>query len=158
MFDKNEVFNFSKEFEEITVMFDGSCQPRNPNGDMGFGWCIYGDGEIIAEGWGYELYNGVKTTTNNIAEWIALHNGLKLLETMCIGYKKLYIKGDSKLVINQASGYWKINSHGAYYPYAKECMREYKDILKEAKLSHVYREQNEYCDDLSNRFVCYPHY
>ena len=53
-------------------------------------------------------YSFTKATTNNIAEYTAVIKGLELAQKYKI--ESLAIYTDSKLVVNQVKGYWKINA------------------------------------------------
>ena len=83
------------------IQFDGAAVP-NP-GKMGIGVVLIEDKRKIAKISKKLPDKG----TNNIAEYTALLTGLtKALE---LGWKHIIIEGDSKLVINQVKGAWKIN-------------------------------------------------
>lgn len=143
-------------FKRLTLMFDGSCGPTNPDGNVGVGYAIFNsdDGCVVAEGWGYRVYSDEWDNSNNVAEWRALERGVDLLQKCGYTYDKLFVQGDSKLVINQVKGVWRIKE-GRYYEVATRTMSEHRDVLRGAEVSHVYREQNEYCDHLSNRYIDY---
>jgi ribonuclease HI len=87
--------------------FDGSCDP-NPGGRMGFGWVIdWKNKKAPTEGRKEKQCS--PTNTNNVAEYTALKEGIaNYLELG--GKGPLQVCGDSKLVISQMSGKWKINN------------------------------------------------
>lgn len=147
----------SVAYNHLKLMFDGSCGPQNPDGSMGYGYAIFNvddDDEVLAEGWGYTLYDGTFETSNNVAEWTALYRGLHLLLSSGYTCNKLSVCGDSMLVINQATGKWGMKS-GAYIEVAKNTLAEFSTELGEAHVSHVYRDDNGYCDELSNKYISY---
>lgn len=152
----SETFDYNKTYNKLILNFDGSCGPRNPNGDMGFGWAIRiaKSQDYIAEGWGYELYDGRKETSNNLAEWYALYYGLKWLLDNDIQFVRLNVFGDSNLVIKQCRGEWRISQDKAYSEGANLYLNEIKPFF--ADKSHNFywegRSCNEYCDFLSNKF------
>lgn len=87
--------------------FDGSCDP-NPGGRMGFGWVIsWKDKRPQTEG--RKEKRPSPSNTNNVAEYTALYEGL-LQYIELGGTGPLLICGDSKLVISQVSGKWKVNN------------------------------------------------
>lgn len=144
-------------YNHLKLMFDGSCGPRNPDGNMGYGYAIFNvddDDEVLAEGWGYTMYDGTFETSNNVAEWTALYRGLCLLLSSGYTCNKLSVCGDSMLVINQARGRWGMKS-GAYVKVAKNTLAEFSDELDAASVFHVYRDDNGYCDELSNKYISY---
>ncbi|MDF1534528.1 MAG: ribonuclease HI family protein [Methanosarcinaceae archaeon] len=88
-----------------TLNFDGACD-RNPGGRMGFGWVIDLNGQSIN---GNAEQKSQPGNTNNVAEYTALKKGLEHYIQQD-GKGPLLIKGDSKLVINQMAGKWKISN------------------------------------------------
>lgn len=143
-------------FPHLKIMFDGSCGPVNPNGNMGYGYAIINveDNDVIAEGWGYTMYDGTANTSNNVAEWVSLKRGLELMLASGYTCDKLDICGDSMLVIRQVRGSWGIKG-GSYVKVAKAVLESFGDELAEANVYHVYRNDNDYCDYLSNKYVYY---
>lgn len=80
----------------MIIYFDGGC---NPNPGM-METCYVVNGKEV-----YDRRNfGIGT--NNVAEWSALIDALLHCEEN--GYTNVTIYGDSKLVVNQAMGTWKI--------------------------------------------------
>ena len=143
-----EVYDFNKKFDDLILMFDGSCSPDK---NEGYGYVIMNGEDIIAEGWGFKLFSG-EPATGNSSEWKSLQLGLKLLEELELEFNTLTIKGDSMLVINQASQKWKLKK-GVYLETAQDTLKEFSEIFKKAKFKHVYREYNDYADALSNRYM-----
>ena len=82
----------------FTLYFDGASR-SNP-GPASYGGVIYENG---VERYTYKKYIG--STTNNVAEYKALLNGLLLAKEKSI--TRLAVYGDSKLVIEQVTGNWK---------------------------------------------------
>jgi len=132
------------------LYFDGACVPVNPGGDMGLGFWIEEDGKQI---YSFSKFIDHKTfptkTSNNIAEYLALKEGLEY----CIsnGITELQVFGDSKLVIEQMKGNWKMKK-GLYLPFAeatKELVGEYTKI----DFEWIRRELNTIADALSNRDI-----
>lgn len=131
-----------------TLYFDGACEPINPGGVATGGWVIFDDGQqLLGQSQVFKRGDGA---TNNYAEWCALGCGLKafLEHRDLILSKKLFIYGDSMLVINQLNGKWKCN---------KEHLRKLRDRCKELLVSidlpwsaeWIPREKNEESDALS---------
>lgn len=120
---------------------------------MGYGYSISDKdtGNLLAHGWGYTLAQG-KPTSNNLAEWRALVKGLELLLETGIEYKQLFIYGDSSLVINQTRGRWKVKE-GTYAPEATSALKRFSNVFKAATIGWVRREDNKYCDMLSNKYI-----
>ncbi|WP_406661594.1 ribonuclease HI family protein [Methanolobus sp. ZRKC3] len=127
------------------INFDGSCDP-NPGGRMGFGWVIsWKNGKPATEGKNEKLRH--PENTNNVAEYTALKEGI--LQYLKLGGNgPLQVYGDSKLVISQMSGKWKVKNqnlaviHGQIHETIK------KHDLK-VKFDWVPRDQNAIADGLA---------
>ncbi|HJH30692.1 MAG TPA: ribonuclease HI family protein [Methanosarcinaceae archaeon] len=123
--------------------FDGACD-KNPDGRMGFGWVFRLDGQLING-------NGQRTpksgNTNNVAEYTALKKGLEHYIRLN-GKGPLLVKGDSKLVINQMAGKWKI-SNTALRQLATQINKfiDKHDLI--IKYEWIPREKNSIADNLA---------
>lgn len=147
----------------ITIWFDGACEPRNPGGVASCGWLIEIDGQEITSG--CKVVAQGPTATNNLAEWSALGLALRWLldnqdeipqlpEEIAVDkglrVASLTIHGDSQLVINQLNRSWACN---------KEHLRRLRDrcleLLEQIDLDWhaewIPREQNERADALSRK-------
>ena len=85
-------------------------------------------------------------TTNNVAEYKALIAGLEA--AAAFGARRVHVRADSKLVIEQMRGTWKVK-HANMRPLAAEARRlldRYDDVV----LEHVPREENVDADLLVN--------
>lgn len=88
----------------------------------------------------------IGVATNNVAEYTALEKGLTLLKEC--GVKKVSIRMDSLLVVNQVNGFWKIKD-----PTLKSInMRVNKliEFFDEISITHVVRKFNKEADALVN--------
>ena len=122
-----------------TLYFDGCCK-GNP-GQGGSGAVIYDKSKII---WSDSLLLG--DTTNNRAEYNGLILGLT--EAKKRGIKDLIVKGDSKLVIEQMSGKYKVRSKHLelLYNSAKNIISEFNTVT----FIHIKRTENKYADKMAN--------
>lgn len=136
--------------ERLRAYFDGACEPFNPGGNMGIGACIYEEGVEI-----YSYSHFVKkdrTNSNNVAEYLGLTVILNYLIAQQYSDRDIEIFGDSKLVINQMKGLWRIKQ-GRYVDYAIDCTKSIQ-LLKHTKnirfrWQWIPREENYYADELS---------
>lgn len=141
----------SEQPPDITIYFDGACEPINPGGIATVGWYILDEqGSDLAQG--HSVIKRGAGATNNYAEWCALGFALKwLLENYKNNSsdKSLLIHGDSQLVCNQFSQTWACNA---------EHLQKLRDrcwwIVNELKLKTwraewIPRERNERADELS---------
>jgi ribonuclease HI len=140
----------------IELFFDGACEPINPGGTASYGWLLKQDKKILKQGFG--VVGKGHGMTNNIAEYNGLIKGLEEFIKLNIK-EKLYIKGDSNMVINMISGKWGWNKKKTKWEPHKK-MPHLKELLDEAlklldKIDHeikwVPREQNEEADLLSKK-------
>ncbi|MDW7732901.1 MAG: ribonuclease HI family protein [Methanolobus sp.] len=120
--------------------FDGSCDP-NPGGRMGFGWVIRWENKKKPIEGSKEKKRS-PPNTNNVAEYTALKEGI-LNYLSLDGRGPVQICGDSKLVINQMAGKWKINN-----PNLAELHSQISDIIKKNNLKVRYKwvPRSENCD------------
>jgi ribonuclease HI len=127
------------------AFFDGCCEPRNPGGNAGYGVVIYKDGQRVWQHSG--MMPASKATSCNVAEYLAFNAALDWFIANSLTKEPILIKGDSKLVIQQCFGRWRIK-RGLYREYALEAkgkMLQFK-ALKGTWISRVY---NSEADDLS---------
>ena len=125
-----------------TLFFDG-CSKGNP-GPSGAGAVIYDENNN--ELWGDSSFVGIKET-NNVAEYSGLLLGLN--EAIKRNITNLVVKGDSKLVIEQLKGSYKVKSARLlqFYEKAKNLCKSIKSV----QFEHVYRTENKRADELSNK-------
>lgn len=144
----------NRTYENHFVLnFDGSCL-GNPDGQMGYGCIVYNKTTNDRK----EYWGGDKPcigNTNNISEYKGLILGLEQLQD--VRNSKIIVYGDSKMVVNQMNGDYRVKAtgKGKYVPYAKIAQELIGVIVKNKnyiEFRWVPREQNEYADELSNRF------
>jgi len=131
-----------KNLKELFIgHFDGSSIP-NP-GEMSIGGKITNEENFTICTYSKALGHG----TNNRAEYLSLIELLKKAKDKEI--KRIIIKGDSLLVVNQVNGLW-----GAKNSEMKRLKFEVLNLLEgfdEWKLEHVYRENNKEADSLTRK-------
>lgn len=128
----------------LRLYFDGGITV-NPGGTAKYGFVIRRGGTIISQGSGIAMKG--EGATVNIAEWTGLLMGLFEVYGWCLDDEPLWIMGDSKLVINQASGRWKIK-----VPHFAELFKMCKEAaskLNIAKWRWIPRLENNYADGLA---------
>ena len=122
----------------IEIYFDGGCKP-NPG--MMETCIVIRDGKRQTA---YEIKH-LGLGTNNDAEWAGLV--WAVLWAKSKGVKACVIKGDSKMVVNQALGFWKINKelHVSLYKYFKQISQgidfSIVHVRRESNLAGIYLEQ-----------------
>ncbi len=134
----------------IKGYFDGACEPINPYGNMGLGAVLLKDNEVIFKH--SEFVPASKHNSNNVAEYMALEKILIYIRDTTLIEQKIFIYGDSKMVIMQMKGTWRIKN-GIYVKTAKVCQCILKEIEHEIGKNIVFnwipRELNQLADDLS---------
>lgn len=90
----------------IEAYFDGACEP-NPNGVASYGAIIRRDGRAIWRA-SERVPDRGAGTSNNLAEYAALIAVLRHLIDVELHHEGIVVIGDSRLVINQMFGSWKI--------------------------------------------------
>ena len=126
--------------DQYVLFFDG-CSKHNP-GPAGAGAVLYhNDVEI----WSKSVFVGNKET-NNVAEYVGMIMGIS--HAFDLGIKRLIVKGDSNLIVQQMNGKFRVNAPNMKPLYAKaqNICRNFDSI----KFIHVYRHLNTRADELAN--------
>lgn len=120
---------------------DGGAR-GNP-GPAGIGVVIFGeDDEVIGE-----IARGIGHATNNVAEYTALVEGLKMSQDL--GVTDIAIFLDSELVVKQLNGEWKIKNDRLRQ--LAVTARRMMNAFDSATIEHVRREFNADADRLANQ-------
>ena len=130
-----------RDFGEAMIYIYADGASRGNPGPASYGVSIVTEqGEVIAE-FGEPL--GVRT--NNYAEYQGVIAALRYLSSA--QYRDITIRMDSKLVIEQLSGRWKVKSEDM-----RELVSEASRLLGPftAQLQWIPREQNSRADELAN--------
>ena len=132
----------------IEIYTDGLAEPRNP-GIGTYGYAIYRDGRELKKAHGFDG----DPVSNNHAEYAGLIEALKSVTDF--EDEEIVVKSDSKLLVNQMSGEWRVSkkafknpSEGSYVEMlfrAKELARTFSRL----RFVWVPREENVEADSLS---------
>ncbi|HUE86754.1 MAG TPA: ribonuclease HI family protein [Vicinamibacterales bacterium] len=124
----------------ITANVDGGAR-GNP-GSAGYGAIIKDDhGHVLAE-----LYAGIGTSTNNVAEYQGLIAALEW--ALAHGHRRLHVKSDSLLIVQQMLGRYRVKHAGLIPLHQKACRLAAE--IGHVTFEHVPRELNTEADHLSN--------
>lgn len=137
---------------EYVINFDGSCGPKNPGSRAGWGYTIKKNGIFYKKDSG-ELSGA--TFTNNYAEFYALFKALEFLADVLLTSDRLFIRGDSQLVIKMMRGRWSPNKGGIYVPAYVLALQELVNIRARkipVSIDWVPREMNTEADALSTEY------
>jgi ribonuclease HI len=133
----------------IEVYFDGLCQPINPGGIPCYAFIVKEGEETIYSDYGIAGEPFSEDSTNNVAEYTALVKALQWLLANNLGSRRLEIMSDSKLIVNQLTGDYKVK--------AKRMLPLYKQVLllmskfQDTQIKWVPREKNREADRLTNK-------
>jgi broad specificity phosphatase PhoE/ribonuclease HI len=125
----------------VLVEVDGGSR-GNP-GPAGFGCVVWSadHGEILAE-----HKQAIGITTNNVAEYRGLIAGLE--EARRLGADEVEVFMDSKLVVEQMTGRWKVKHPGMAELHQQA--RALGSTFAEVSYSWMPRERNKHADRLAN--------
>jgi ribonuclease HI len=125
---------------EFVIHVDGASR-GNP-GPASYGYAILSPaGKVLHKGSGY-----IGITTNNVAEYTALIEGLRFAISRKIS--AIEIRSDSQLLVMQLKGKYKVRT-----PHIAELHEQCKKLLKKFswyEIQHVPRAQNKLADRLAN--------
>ena len=121
----------------MLVYTDGACS-GNP-GPMGIGAVVYKGGKVLKE-----VSKAIGVGTNNIAEYEAVKAGLE--EAITLGADAIEVRTDSRLVVQQLSGKFRVKS-----PHLREIKKEIDALAEglEVRYTWIEREKNELADKLA---------
>jgi ribonuclease HI len=133
---------------KFVAYFDGACEPVNPGGTMGFGAVVLEHDRIVWEAAGISRpEDGEGQTSNNLAEYTGLLTLLEYFLEDGFVDNEIEIRGDSKLVIEQMTGRWKIGQ-GVYVRAAQQA-KELTAKFTRLRFRWIPRDENTYADELS---------
>lgn len=125
----------------MIVYTDGACS-GNP-GPMGIGVVVYKGGEILQQ-----VSEAEGDGTNNVAEYLAVKRGLE--EAIQLGADAIEIRTDSRLVVQQLSGKFRIKA-----PHLREIKSEIDHLAEGLVVTYIWieREKNKLADKLAKDAV-----
>ncbi len=127
----------------IEVWTDGLCEPVNPGGTGCAGYVIKKNGKVVEQG--SESLGASKDMTNNVAEYSALIRALQAIKKLGFDQEKILLKSDSKLLVSQMTGKWKVRGARIVPLYSKASeLAKGLDMI----FQWIPREENEEADRL----------
>lgn len=127
----------------IEVWTDGLCEPINPGGTGCAAYLIKRNGRIVEKG--AVVLDVSREMTNNVAEYSALIHALQAIRRLGLDKEKVVFRSDSKLLVSQMRGEWKVKGTRIVPLHAKA-----KELTKglDIDFKWVPREENEEADGL----------
>jgi len=127
----------------LTAHCDGAAR-GNP-GPAGYGAVLTDErGRIVAE-----IAEGIGVATNNVAEYRAAIAALERARDL--GAKRLLLRSDSRLLIQQLKGEWRVKNPTLIRLHTEA--RKLVGAFDRVSFEHVRRELNKDADRLANRGV-----
>ncbi|HEX9343345.1 MAG TPA: reverse transcriptase-like protein [Actinomycetota bacterium] len=127
--------------EDVVIWADGGAR-GNP-GPAGYGAVVETpDGRILAK-----LSQGIGWATNNVAEYKGVIAGLE--HARVLGARRVKVRADSLLVVNQQRGIWKVRNEDLQPLWAE--VRRLVRGFDRVTFEHVPRERNCAADALANQ-------
>ena len=123
----------------FTAFVDGAAR-GNPD-FAGIGVVILNPDGLVVD----ELSKGIGKRTNNVAEWRALIEAMKWAVRR--GETPLSVRSDSKLVVQQMRGRWRVKDRRLRQLHAEA--RELAALLPRFEIRWIPREENERADLLA---------
>jgi ribonuclease HI len=127
----------------LIVSADGAAR-GNP-GPAGIGVSIAREDGTVVD----EIARGIGETTNNVAEYTAVIEGLRRAEEL--GAQTVTLRSDSLLLVSQLTGRFRVKA-----PHLQVLHRQARSIaagFDRISFEHVRREQNTEADRLANEGV-----
>lgn len=137
---------------DYILHFDGSCGPTNPGPTGGYGVVIKRDGVQCYTESGPLVGEII---SNNYAEFHAVYKGLYWADLVLTKGDRLFVRGDSQLVINVMSHKYKGKSTSIYYPAyekARNVLASIRGRYIPVSFDWVPREFNKEADKLSTEY------
>ena len=128
------------EEESYLLQFDGLSKP-NPGVSTG-GAVLFSSSRSVV----FERGEFINYATNNQAEYTGLLIGLE--SSLELGVKHLLVEGDSRLVILQTEGKWKVQNEEL-----KVFNKKVKDLVDQFEfmgIRHIPRKMNAHADRITN--------
>jgi probable phosphoglycerate mutase len=124
----------------FVITADGGAR-SNPVGPAAYGAVVYENNEVVKE-----LGASIGVASNNVAEYSGLIAGLKAVNEID-PTATILVKMDSKLVIEQMSGRWKVK-HPNMQKLVKEAFTCHDPKL--VSYQWIPREENSHADSILN--------
>jgi ribonuclease HI len=130
---------------DATLYCDGACEP-NP-GPCAWAFVAYDHNHNII----HRAAGFIGEGTCNVAEWEAVLEAIKYVHGSV--YKRILIRSDSKLIVNQLTGRWRCKK-----PHLQPYLASARSLAKTFEKLHIAwipREQNQLADELAGKALAH---
>ena len=131
----------------VTVFTDGLCQPKNPGGVAIYAFIVSKDNKKFYQESGLAAEPYSEGATNNVAEYTAVVKAIEYLKSKGLHNEDITLYSDSKLVIEQLNGNYKVKSANISSMYKK--IKTMFFGFSSLKFVWVPREENKEADRLT---------
>jgi ribonuclease HI len=138
---------YALRFDGLYRSFHGESSASDTAGFLCYGWLIYREDVVIAQGHG--VFARSRGASSNVAEYLALIEGLDALSDLGIEYEQVKVFGDAKSVIDQMNGSASVSSEAIWplYMRARQLGKRFLDL----KWIWTPRKNNKAADGLTRR-------
>lgn len=140
---------YTLRFDGLFMELSGSGSQRSLGGIMSYGWLIFRRDRLVAQGHG--AFARGRDASSNVAEYLALIEGLDALSDLCVDNELVKVFGDAKTVIDQMRGQATVNSE-AMWPFYLRAKRLAGRFLN-LRWIWTPRKNNKAADRLTRRAV-----
>ncbi len=134
----DEVIGSFDKNGRVEIYVDGASS-SNP-GNAGIGIVLKVNGRVVES-----VSKPIGVATNNVAEYSALIEGLKV--ALSKGYRKIKVYSDSELVVKQIKGIYKVKDNNLINLYKQ--VKELQNRFDRVEIEHIGRENNKQADSLA---------
>ncbi len=119
---------YTLRFDGLYKKVVGGNHAASRAGFMCYGWLIFKNGILIARGHG--VFARGTDASSNIAEYLALIEGLEALSDMGVRTEPVLVMGDAKSVIDQMTGEAAVNATATrpLYKRARNIVRDFHSL------------------------------
>jgi ribonuclease HI len=138
---------YALRFDGLYRSFHGKSSAVDTAGFLCYGWLIYRQDVVIAQGHG--AFARSKGASSNVAEYLALIEGLDALSDLGVEYEQVKVFGDAKSVIDQMNGTASVSSEAIFPLYMRA--RQLGTRFLNLKWIWTPRKNNKAADGLTRR-------
>jgi ribonuclease HI len=138
---------YTLRFDGLFRSFSGTNVPKDSAGFLCYGWLICRQDVLIAQGHG--VFARGKDASSNVAEYLALIEGLDALCDLGLEDEQIKVFGDAKSIIDQMNGYAGVSSESIWPLYLRA--RQLSKRFINLKWIWTPRKNNKAADWLTRR-------
>lgn len=138
---------YALRFDGLFRSINGGIESGSTAGFLCYGWLISREELVIAHGHG--VFARCKDASSNVAEYVALIEGLDALNDLRLEDESIKVFGDAKSIIDQMNGIASVNSQAIWPMYMRA--RQLSGRFVNLKWIWTPRKNNKAADLLTRR-------